>query len=848
MRPLDGLARPSALAALGLILAMLIPPSDRASAAQSNESRVSPPAGLRGVDWVRVNYAQLLDESALVRTGQPLNAAVRDPGMRGTVQPFIDSYSYLLQHAVEMLNGPDPLAHTSVTERYPPGVAQPAWMAIFRGGRVHAVADGEDHARLFLEGTDADAAYAQHYSVVRHCLNALVPRDGRPLQVEVYAYQHDYAASELRLNTRCSRLSGTGFPSKKKELDLAGLARFFAEGSVLEGAQLSRTEGLVLYGRPGKRLSLRGELLSLADLAVAYRAAFHAGDNQAFVSLDEHADPTRATVNFGGFLEDTRMGSVVLEADKRLKTITAGLDPNTHRDLRQGTRGRIPSFMSASERDLAAGGTGPEGGWIAARLWLYPDKAGVETDPDYEFATITHPRFTADAERSRKEFVSGDGPEPAASAISPGTREVIDHLNAHYAEYAEAFPELEELSTVARLMALVSWLRQASPDWLDLDSLLAVELPACTTERERVNLLTATVVSCPADDRVDAAYVAANARLLDLTPVLDQSIREYFKTSERLASYLRILRGAPGGAIGEEDVRAAEILAEQGGEPVRSLMRARQDLRALAEYGVGAGEAGASSRSAWAAEIESIEGDLGRLEAEIAAVKGQMATAEGASYNGLVDRHNALAQEHSATLSRHREQVVRYNAAQVRTTAVMEIAGGVDLDPRSFQILATTDSERLAELQQMVRAAADGESLNAHASEWVRSQAAKIPAPPLIPAWAAADWQVTLGTSAEDAALAYAQSKVGDTAWGTLVSADGSWRSGLQHAAAARYCESEFEPREGKFSLRKLVAGKVVQHLIGGVPSAGLIVFQHEKVREVLAPLEKPFKWLGKLL
>ena len=28
----------------------------------------------------------------------------------------------------------------------------------------------------------------------------------------------------------------------------------------------------------------------------------------------------------------------------------------------------------------------------------------------------------------------------------------------------------------------------------------------------------------------------------------------------------------------------------------------------------------------------------------------------------------------------------------------------------------------------------------------------------------------------------------------------------------------------------------------------GLIVFQHEKVREVLAPLEKPFKWLGKLL
>jgi hypothetical protein len=847
MRLLDGIARPSALAALTLILAVLIPPSGRASAAQSNETRVSPPAGLQGVDWVRVDYAQLLDGSALVRTGQPLTAAVREPGLRGTVQPFVDPYSYLLQYAVEMLNGPDALAHTSVTERYPAGVPQPAWVAIFRGGRVQAVADGEDHVRLFLEGTDPDAAYAQHYSVVRHCLNALVPGDGRPLQVEVYAYQHDYAASELKLNTRCSRLSGESFPSKKKELDLAGLSRFFAEGSVLEGAQLSRTEGLVLYGRPGKRLSLRGERLSLADLAVAYRAAFHAGDNQAFVSLDEHADVTRATVNFGGFLEDTRMGSVVLEADKRLKTITGGLDPNTYRDLRQVTRGRIPSFMSASERDLAAGGTGPEGGWIAARLWLYPDKAGVETDPNYEFAAITHPRFTADAERSRKRFVSGDGPEPAASAISPGTREVIEHFNAHYAEYAEAFPELDELSTVARLMALVSWLRQASPDWLDLDSLLAVELPACTTERERVNLLTATVVSCPAEEHVDAAYVAANAKLLHLTPVLDRSIREYFKTSGQLASYLRIPRGAPADATGDDEVRAAEMLAQQGAEPVRSLIRSRQDLRALAEYGVGAGEAGASSRSASAAEIESIERDLGRLEAELAAVKGQLATAEGAEYNRLVDRHNALVKEHSALVSRHREHVLGYNAAQVRTTAVMEIAGGVDLDPRSFQILATTDSERLAELQQLARSAANGEALNARASEWVRSQAAKIPAPPLIPVWPSADWQVAVGTSAENAALAYAQSKVGDRAWGTLVGGDGSWRTGLQEAAGDYY-ESEFEPREGKFSLRKLVAGKVVQHLIGGVPSAGLIVFQQEKVREVLAPLEKPFKWLGKLL
>ncbi len=154
------------------------------------------------------------------------------------------------------------------------------------------VADGKDHVRLFLQGKDPEGAYARHYSVIRHCLNALVPRDGRPLQVEVYAYQHDYAASELKLNTRCSRLSGTDFAAKNKALDLAALSKFFAQAAVLEGAQLSRSEGLVLYGKREEHPTLSGQPISLADLAIAYRAVFHAGDHAAFVMDDdgEHDD------------------------------------------------------------------------------------------------------------------------------------------------------------------------------------------------------------------------------------------------------------------------------------------------------------------------------------------------------------------------------------------------------------------------------------------------------------------------------------------------------------------------------------------------------------------------------
>ena len=170
-------ARPRSWATLGGILLALTWAGPSASAS-AVESPTQGATALKQHAWVRVSYAKLLDDLTLGRTGQPLTSAVRDPAQRGAVQPFIDHYAYLLQHAVEMLNGPDPLPHVSVTEHYQPGDAQPAWVALFRGGRLHAVADGRDHVRLFLQGEDPDTAYAQHYSVIRHCLAALAPPDG----------------------------------------------------------------------------------------------------------------------------------------------------------------------------------------------------------------------------------------------------------------------------------------------------------------------------------------------------------------------------------------------------------------------------------------------------------------------------------------------------------------------------------------------------------------------------------------------------------------------------------------------------------------------------------------------
>jgi phage FluMu protein Com len=189
--------------------------------------------------WITIGYADLLDPQAIIRTGQDLKTALGNPDLKGALQPFIDQYSFLLQHSFEMISGSDRLPHNSVIDAYPVGSAQPAWVAILRGGRIQLTADNQNHTRVFLLGDDPEKSYQDNYSVIRHCLNALTPSDGSPLNVDVFAYRNDYASSELRLNLNPYSISAASFPAKGVPLDLAGLAAFFNEAPEIQGAQLA---------------------------------------------------------------------------------------------------------------------------------------------------------------------------------------------------------------------------------------------------------------------------------------------------------------------------------------------------------------------------------------------------------------------------------------------------------------------------------------------------------------------------------------------------------------------------------------------------------------------------------
>ena len=790
--------------------------------------------------WVTISYADLIDPGIIIRTGQDLKSALPDPSLRSAVQPFVDYYSYLLQYSIEIISGVDRIPHSDVVDHYPKGSAQPGWVSILRGGRIHIRTDNKDHARVFLLGEDPQKAYLTEYSVIRHCLNALVPSEGLNLNVEVYAYKNNYNTSELRLNPNPYIVSASRFPSNKTPLDLSGLKDFFDLGPEIQGAQLNRTKGLVLYGKSGTKQTLAMANISLFDFAAAYRATFHAGDNEAFISLDPNYDPTKVTVNFGGFLEDTRIGSVVLEADKRFKTITCGLDPNSFKDLRRYTREQVPTFMSVAERELLDTSSPIPGKWVGTRFWFYPDSVGIESDLDYQFAVITNPRFTADAERNKEDFVSPEEFEKKKKAtLSPSIRKNIDHLNQNYDQYANTFHEMRELSTVARLMGLCSWLYKAKPQWIDLDALLAVELPPFVTERERTQLITASFILYSTPEDINEDYVIKNAGVICLSPILEKTVGDYFKNPESIAKYLCLKHGADKDNYSAYASDALRLFNENRSNKVREIINSKDALKALATYSA------QSVSFADPAIIKNIKSDketLDKLKLKIERIRNRINYTSGTEYNQLVDQHNELVNRYDIIRRRLNQSIYKYGKLDPQSPIVTEIGGGINLEPRNFKIRATQSSLKIREFKEIVDKVGTEWRSIAGTGRWISSKAG-TDATEITNKLSKRRWALEKEATSGNSKYIFTSDGPEHKYWSVVDSQSGSWRDCFK-INAETYRERTYDPESKKLQVAEFHSQVLQDKIIGQMENTGRIVFRRLERKDILAPQDPPVWFL----
>jgi hypothetical protein len=812
----------------------------------SSKAQVIPSESLKKPDWVTISYGDLLDETAIIRTGQTLKSALADPGLRGAVQQFIDRYSYLLPQSIEMVVGPDKLPYHNVVDHYPVGSKQPTWVGIFRGGRILITTDNKDQAKVFLIGENPKNAYEDNYSVIRHCLSGLLPEDGSELTVQVYSYKHDYKRSEFKLKSDPYTIESSTFPpiAETIPLDLDGIRDFFHNGGQLEGAVLDKNEGLTLCAKEGSKQTLAGYDVELSDFAVAYRAVFHAGDNEAFISLDPHRDPSKVTVNFGGFLEDTRLGAVVLESDKRFKTITSGLDPYSFKDIRSYARQSVPTFLTSFERELLKEKSMSKAGWVGTRFWFYPDSIEVQSDMDYLHARVIKPQFTADAERSMDDFASPEEFEIKKKAtLSPSVRQCISHLNQNYSKYEKAFPEIRELTTVARLLGICSWLQRADCDWLDLDALLSVELPDFRTEREKTQLLTVSYASYIEGESIDEDYIRRNSKVVYLGSLLDKTVKDYFSNTKNLAKFLCRKNNFSESLYTVFKPEAEKLFSEYQDKPVRQIIKTEKDLKAFAGYAANDIDIKPPLIiEKYVRNLINYEKELERIEAEVKQFKVKMEKAETVQiYNDYVNKYNQLVAQYESLRSKYNSDLIAYNKLNVALPLFMSISGGINLESRYFNIKRLTKSPQLQRFKSIIVKAEPRWKEILDTERWIKSRAEfSQPYRNPLPKY---NWMIKKDFKSNDLELKYLSAGEARNYWMSLDANTGLWRDMIESEQDS-ICERLYTGSEKILHVAEHKSGEQKNYIVGERVSENKIVFRKSE-RQDLLKLGRPPIWWG---
>ena len=353
-----------------------------------------------GVDagWIRIDYGELVDTRRLSHSGESvgdlLDRLREDPADRaalGLLDPLIEPYAFVLADVVDSRRGAavdPPLVEVGLL--WTPGEAQPAWAELLRSRRYLVESDGAGVMRAFLPAVDAPAsdsagaverAVEAAWPVLRHVFAAERRRlaaggkgapDGPALDVEFHVYRHDPSGSVFHLGEEPLRrtVTDTRPSGRRPPLDLDAIREFLDRGLRLEGARIEPDGTLRLLGSPAdKPPTLLGRPLALHDFAVAYRAVFHGGRAEPYMSLDRGFSPQTSIVNYGGRLRDTALGMVSLLCDIRFKTFSQGLGIEENRDLREMVRQTVPGFRTHLEQMAFHPEAGNSLGQ-QTRLWL----------------------------------------------------------------------------------------------------------------------------------------------------------------------------------------------------------------------------------------------------------------------------------------------------------------------------------------------------------------------------------------------------------------------------------------------------------------------------------------------
>jgi hypothetical protein len=272
-------------------------------------------------------------------------------------------------------------------------------------------------------------------------------------------------------------------------------------------------------------------------------------------------------------------------------------------------------------------------------------------------------------------------------------------------------------------MAVSIWLQRSDTAWLDLDTILSVELPAAATPRILEQIISTEYIAVPPSEKITAATVGSRSGVTWLTPMLRRTVGDFFGSPKTFAGYLCAARKAQRQPC--SDAEAKSLFEERRDQPIRSMLRSSADLLALLEFLSPRidyplpPEAG-TLRAEELADRERFE----RLRAELAAVKTRIAAAAEAPEDlAAAQKQKELIEEEMAVIMKlYHDGTARPPAWKTKST--IHVNGGISLRPGEFTIRTSASSPALRQFKQLAKGAAVEARVGQGAKRLVRSRPA----------------------------------------------------------------------------------------------------------------------------
>jgi hypothetical protein len=630
-------------------------------------------------NWITISYGGVVDKSILTHSGESIDNVIQKiptytDDLKGLVQQYLEPYS-ILCHDVLLYNiKPDTPPLINILAHYPIGSEQPAWVELFREGHFQLYYNSQ-LIRIFLKGDNPEKSFEKYQSVIRHPIQDLINSEHLSIKnIEVYVFNNDYAKTEIQVNITPATfaISDLDLSPKHQPIDLGSIEEFLSNSVALEAVEVSEDNDIFFYGKDASDQTVAEQPVSISDIAVVYRSIFHYVHNAPYISLDSHEDNRYAKVNFGGHLENTRVGHVVLEADKLFKTLSTGIDSNTHEFVKSKITKYVPDFLTEDERGLLED---VNEGNTEIRYWFYPDEIGTVTNGS--IGVVQKHQFLADAERMDIEV-----------QLNKATRDAIDHLNNNFSQYEKAENTYKELNTVGSMMALVNWLKEMNiEDRAELDDLLSVKIPAFSTPEKTKKMLAITAIVCPEDLNITNRNVRDYTKTYYLSHLLDKyssstSDDEFLKIADNYFSQVDIAELYP---------------------PYKKLEDQIDD---------------------YDRQINSKEKEIEILNNEIERKKDTLdeySSSDIDQYNNLINKYNSLLENQESLINVCNTKIDELNSMNIMSGAIFSIGGGISLDPREFkQTIINKGSPAIREIAKVKNQLKSIGNIS-KSGDWIRS-------------------------------------------------------------------------------------------------------------------------------